>query len=295
MNNVNEIKTPKRVTYLNTKQGRNLTDNILLWALRIAFGIVFAFPLYWAVITSFRSLQEIVSPEISLGIKQFTTEHYKAVLNMTTPYGANSIFVALLNTLTLTIVGGVINIVVSALAGYAFAKLRFKGHKPVFRVMIMSMMIPGIITTVPTFLIISWLGLWGSIAGVIIPGAMSVFNIFFLRQFFVGIPDELGESAEMDGASEFTIFTRIYLPQVKPALAAIAIFNFQGGWNNFLLPYVILPDHQLVLATFIRTIPAANFGQSMAASMLVTLPVFIIFILFQKYFMTSVTFSGLDK
>lgn len=281
--------------FLNKKQARNLRENILLWTLRIAFGFVFAFPLYWAIITSFRSVQEIISPDISLGIKEFTTTHYKNVLLMRTPYGANSIFVALLNTLFLTIVGGVINIVVSSLAGYAFAKLKFKGHKSVFKVMIMSMMIPGIITIVPTFLIISWLGLWGNLAGVIVPGALSVFNIFFMRQFFMGIPDELGESAEIDGASEMLIFRMIYLPQVKPALAAIAIFNFQGGWNNFLLPYVILPDQQLVLATFIRTIPAANFGESMAASMLVTLPVFILFIVFQKYFMTSVTFSGVEK
>lgn len=292
----NNVGSPQhKPRLLNKKQVRNLRENILLWVLRIAFGIVFAFPLYWAVITSFRSVQEIVSPEISLGIKEFTTMHYKNVLMMKTPYGANSIFVALINTLVITIIGGVINIAVSSLAGYAFAKLKFKGHKTVFKVMIMSMMIPGIITIVPTFLIISWLGLWGNLAGVIVPGALSVFNIFFMRQFFIGIPDELGESAEIDGASEMLIFRKIYLPQVKPALAAIAIFNFQGGWNNFLLPYVILPDRQLVLATFIRTIPAANFGESMAASMLVTLPVFILFVIFQKYFMTSVTFSGVEK
>lgn len=288
-------KVPTKVKKISNKKAKNLKENIMLWVLRISFGVVFAFPLYWAVITSFRSIQEIISPDISLGIKQFTMEHYKAVLNMTTPYGANSIFVALVNTLILTVVGGALNIIVSSLAAYSFAKLKFKGHKPVFRVMIMSMMIPGIITTVPTFLIISWLGLWNNLAGVIVPGAISVFNIFFMRQFFMGIPDELGESAEIDGASEMTIFTKIYLPQVKPALAAVAIFNFQGGWNNFLLPYVILPGRQLVLATFIRTIPSENFGQSMAASMLVTLPVFILFIAFQKYFMTSVTFSGIDK
>lgn len=296
MNKTKSINSPsKRKPLLDRRQKRELKENTILWIIRIFFGIIFAFPLYWAIITSFRSVQEIVSPDISFGIKEFTVEHYKTVLMMKNPYGANSIFVALINTLTLTIVGGTINIVVSSLAGYAFAKLRFKGHNSIFKMMIMSMMIPGIITTVPTFLIISWLGLWGSLAGVIVPGAMSVFNIFFMRQFFVTIPDELGESAEIDGASEMLIFRKIYLPQVKPALAAVAIFNFQGGWNNFLLPYVILPDRQLVLATFIRTIPAENFGQTMAASMLVTLPVFILFIAFQKYFMTGITFSGIDK
>ena len=146
------------------------------------------------------------------------------------------------------------------------------------------MMIPGIITMMPTFIVISRLQLWGSFMGVILPGIASVFNIFFMRQFFITLPDELGESAEIDGAGEMRIFFQIYLPQVKPALAALAIFNFQGGWNNFLMPYVVLPTNKLVLSTFIRSFPAENYGQTMAASMLATLPVLILFIVFQKIF-----------
>jgi multiple sugar transport system permease protein len=156
-------------------------------------------------------------------------------------------------------------------------------------------MIPGVITMMPTFIVISNLKLWGNFAGVILPGISSVFNIFFMRQFFITLPDELGESAEIDGASEFRIFFQVYLPQVKPALAAIAIFNFQGGWNNFLMPYVVLPTSKLVLPTFIRSFPAENFGQTMAASMLSTLPILVLFIIFQKYFMQSVTLTGIEK
>ncbi|MCU0104112.1 carbohydrate ABC transporter permease [Acholeplasma vituli] len=278
------------------KYRREFIQNTLLWIIRIVLGLIFAFPLYWAITTSFKPLDEIISPTINLLIKNPTFEHYSYVLTWR-DYNTNKILIfnALINTLTLTVLGGVLNITVSAIAGYSFAKLKFKGHKVIFRILLLSMMIPGIITMMPTFIVISRLKLWGSFMGVILPGIASVFNIFFMRQFFITLPDELGESAEIDGAGEMRIFFQIYLPQVKPALAALAIFNFQGGWNNFLMPYVVLPTNKLVLSTFIRSFPAENYGQTMAASMLATLPVLILFIVFQKYFMQSVTLTGLKE
>lgn len=278
------------------KYRKEFIQNTFLWIIRIVLGIIFAFPLYWAITTSFKPLDEIISPTINLLIKNPTFEHYSYVLTWR-DYNTDKIviFNALINTLTLTVLGGVLNITVSAIAGYSFAKLRFKGHKIIFRILLLSMMIPGIITMMPTFIVISRLKLWGSFMGVILPGIASVFNIFFMRQFFITLPDELGESAEIDGAGEMRIFFQIYLPQVKPALAALAIFNFQGGWNNFLMPYVVLPTNKLVLSTFIRSFPAENYGQTMAASMLATLPVLILFIVFQKYFMQSVTLTGLKE
>lgn len=278
------------------KWRKNLYQNIFLWIIRIILGLIFAFPLYWAFVTSIKPNNEIISGSISLVAKNPTFEHYRFVLGTRdVNTGKIKIVDAITNTLFLTIVTGFFNIVFSSIAGYAFAKMRFKGHKQIFKILLMSMMIPGIITLMPTFVVISKLGLWGNMAGVILPGISSVFNIFFMRQFFINIPDELGESAEMDGASEMTIFLRIYLPQVKPAVAALAIFNFQGGWNNFLLPFVVLPTHKLVIPTFIRSFPSTNFGQTMAASMLATLPVLILFVLFQKYFMQSVTITGVKE
>ena len=278
------------------KYRREFIQNTFLWIIRIVLGLIFAFPLYWAITTSFKPLDEIISPTINLLIKNPTFEHYSYVLTWR-DYNTDKILIfnALINTLTLTVLGGVLNITVSAIAGYSFAKLKFKGHKIIFRILLLSMMIPGIITMMPTFIVISRLKLWGSFMGVILPGIASVFNIFFMRQFFITLPDELGESAEIDGAGEMRIFFQIYLPQVKPALAALAIFNFQGGWNNFLMPYVVLPTNKLVLSTFIRSFPAENYGQTMAASMLATLPVLILFIVFQKYFMQSVTLTGLKE
>ena len=282
--------------FRSPKYRKEFIQNTLLWIIRIVLGIIFAFPLYWAVTTSFKPLDEIISPTINLLIKNPTFEHYRYVLTWR-DYNTDKILIfnALINTLLLTILGGILNITVSAIAGYSFAKLKFKGHKVIFRILLLSMMIPGIITMMPTFIVISRLQLWGSFMGVILPGIASVFNIFFMRQFFITLPDELGESAEIDGAGEMRIFFQIYLPQVKPALAALAIFNFQGGWNNFIMPYVVLPTNKLVLSTFIRSFPAENYGQTMAASMLATLPVLILFIVFQKYFMQSVTLTGLKE
>lgn len=282
--------------FQSKKYKRNFLENIFLWIIRIILGAIFAFPLYWAIVTSFKPLEEIISPTINLGINNPTLEHYKYVLTWRDyNTGQIVIFNALNNTLFITIITGILNIIITSVAGYAFAKLKFKGSKVIFRILLLSMMIPGVITMMPTFIVISNLKLWGNFAGVILPGISSVFNIFFMRQFFITLPDELGESAEIDGASEFRIFFQVYLPQVKPALAAIAIFNFQGGWNNFLMPYVVLPTSNLVLPTFIRSFPAENFGQTMAASMLSTLPILVLFIIFQKYFMQSVTLTGIEK
>lgn len=267
----------------------------ILWILRIGFGFIFLFPLIWALSTSLKPLSEIVSAEIKLWINNPTLEHYKYVFSYRNAYKANAFIVAVINTSFLTGISMLTNLVFCTLAAYAFAKLRFKGHKALFKVFLSSMMIPGIITMVPTFVVIRVLNLWGSYWGVILPGATGVFNIFFMRQFFIGIPDELGESAALDGANELIICFRIYVPLVKPAIATMAVLCFQGGWNNFLMPYVVLPDRQLVLSTFIRTFPADNYAVSMAASMVATLPVLVLFIFFQKYFMNSITFSGIKE
>ena len=267
--------------------------NTFLWVMRILLGFVFIFPLVWAFSTSIKPLDEVVSTNIKLWVENPTFENYKYVFSYRNAYRANAFAVALVNTSILTFVTMATNLIFCTLGAYAFAKLRFKGHKVIFKIFLSSMMIPGIITMVPTFVVIRMLNLWGSYWGVILPGATGVFNVFFMRQFFVGLPDELGESAALDGAGEMVICFKIYLPLVKPALATLAVLCFQGGWNNFLMPYVVLPDRQLVLSTFIRTFPADNYPISMAASMVATIPVFVLFIFFQKYFMNSMALSGI--
>ena len=291
---VNRMLTEK--DRMHRRKVRNtLLFDTFLWIARILFGVVFVFPLVWAFSTSIKPQSEVVSAGINLIVKNPTFEHYTYVFTYRNAYRANAFFVALVNTSFLTVVGMLTNLIFCTLAAYAFAKLRFKGHKVLFKIFLSSMMIPGIITMVPTFVVMRMLHLWGSYWGVILPGATGVFNIFFMRQFFMGIPDELGESAALDGANELIVCFRIYVPLVKPAIATLAVLCFQGGWNNFLMPYVVLPDRQLVLSTFIRTFPADNYAVSMAASMVATLPVLVLFVFFQKYFMNSITFTGIKE
>lgn len=291
-------QTPvKQKGFFKTRRSRDIRENVILWILRIGLGIIFAYPLVWAILTSFTHVEGSVFTSSLFGKMKmnFSLENYTYVLQKTdVNTGQIQITQALRNTLILTFVGGFINITVTTIAGYAFAKLDFKGRKVIFRILIASMMIPGIITLFPTLIVLARLKLW-NIVGILLPGASSVFNIFFMRQFFINLPDELGESAEVDGASEFQIFYKVYLPQVKPAVAALAIFNFQGGWNNFLMPFLILGNRNLVLATFIKYFDSNHIGHVMAASMLMTLPVLIIFILFQKYFMQSITITGVKE
>lgn len=294
-NNIKPISTKKK--FFHSKKARNIRENVFLWIIRIALGLIFAYPLVWAITTSFTHVEgsTYTSNLFEMWGRTPSFENYKYVLNdRNVNTGQIKIVQALTNTLFLTVVGGIINITITTLAGYAFAKLKFKGRNIIFRVLITSMMIPGIVTMFPTLIVIARLNLF-NILGVLLPGASSVFNIFFMRQFFINLPDELGESAEVDGASEFTIFFKIYLPQVIPAVAALAIFNFQGGWNNFLMPFIVLGNKNLVLATFVKFFDSGHIGDQMAASMLMTLPVLIIFIFFQKYFMQSITLSGVKE
>lgn len=281
------------------RRRKEMAENILLTIVRILLSLIFVFPFYYAIVLSITPKDELITSNLRLFTMRPTIEHYVDVLGYRSAKTNEFVILsAIKNTLLITFITGGLNIVVCSVAGYAFAKLKFKGHKFIFSIFLFSMMIPGVVTLIPTFFVIGKLGLFGNIFGVILPGISGVFNIFFMRQFFINIPNELGESAEIDGAGELTIFFKIYLPQVAPALASLAIFNFQGNWNNFLMPYLILGQDTYVISTLVRSfgqISGNNQGQTMAASMLSTLPVLVLFILFQKYFMQSVQMTGVKE
>ena len=142
-------------------------------------------------------------------------------------------------------------------------------------------------------------GLLNTYWAIVLPGAAGEFAVFMMRQFFVTLPDDLGESARIEGAGEFRIFWNIYLPLTKPALAALAIFTFQGGWNNFMWPMIILNDPkrytiQMALQAFSYNY-ATEYGPMMAASIVATMPIFILFVFAQKYFIQGIAFAGLKE
>jgi multiple sugar transport system permease protein len=214
------------------------------------------------------------------------------------------------NSLVLGLGGAATNIFFGALGGYALAKLRFKGRAAVFGVFLSSLMIPGIITMIPSFLILrgipfaggndvlgqGGLGLINTYWAVIIPGAAGAFAVFFMKQFFETLPDELGEAARIDGASEFRIFTVIYFPLAKAGLAVLGIISFQAGWNNFLWPLIVLNSQDMMtvqvgLASFVNNYETA-YGPLMAGTVIASLPVLLVFLFAQRWIIEGVAHVG---
>jgi len=277
----------------------------ILYGVLIVFAIVMILPFYWTLLTSLRHNEDMFSIPIKWFSTDFTFEHYVTAFT-TVPFGryfVNSAYLATMGVLT--------NLFFGALAGYAFAKLKFRGREVIFRVLLALLMVPGIVIMIPQFLLLKQFPLVGgnnilgqggkgflnSYWAIILPYAVGTFAVFLMRQFFLTLPDDLAESARIEGAGEFRIFWNIYLPLTKPALAVLAIFTFQAGWNNFMWPMIILSDPnkftvQLGLQAFSYN-HATEYGPMMAASVVATLPMIVLFIFAQKYFVQGISFSGI--
>jgi multiple sugar transport system permease protein len=268
------------------------------------FGIVMILPFLWSVATSFKPNNEIFSPALQLIPQNPTIEHYvKAFTDV--PFARY-----FLNSMFLAVIGVLSNLFLGSLAGYAYARLRFRGKQNLFRLQLTSLMVPGVVTIIPTYIILrsfpfaggnDWQGLGGtgllnSYWAIFLPGAAGTFAVFFMRQFFLTLPSELGEAARIDGCSEFGIFWRVYLPLCRPALATLALFTFQAGWNAFLWPVIVLTDPemstvQMGLQSFSFN-HQTDYGPVMAASVVATLPLLFLFLYAQKYFVQGISFTG---
>jgi multiple sugar transport system permease protein len=187
-----------------------------------------------------------------------------------------------------------------SLAGYALARLKFPGNRVFFFIILGTMMIPGVVLIIPRFILLKQLGMLNQVQGVIIPLMVDAFGIFLMKQFFESIPGEIEEAAKVDGANQWVIFSRIVLPMATPALTALAIFSFQGMWNNFMDVLVIVQGNRelwtlpLGLA-FLRGTEGEtlNWTVFLAGSVLTTLPLAVLFFMFQRYFVEGVSYSGL--
>ncbi|HEY0827358.1 MAG TPA: carbohydrate ABC transporter permease [Bacilli bacterium] len=268
----------------------------------LALGMVM--PFIWSVLTSLKPDNEIFQLPIKWLPSRITFEHYIKAFT-TVPFGLyfwNSFYLALMGVL--------FNLFLGSLSGYAFAKFHFKGKEVYFRILLAAMMIPGIVTMIPTFFVLNHFpllggnnvlgdggfGLLNSYWAVILPGASGPFAVFFMRQFFVSLPNDMLEMARIEGSGEFRIFWRIYLPLTKPALATLGIFTFQAGWNSFLWPLIVLNDPskktiQMGLQAFSYN-HKVQYGPMMAAAFVAILPILILFLYLQKYFVQGIAFSG---
>lgn len=277
---------------------------VLLYFVLLLCAFVMVLPFYWSLITSLRPKEEILKLPVTWFPSRFTVAHYAYVFE-TIPF-----WNMLGNSLITTGVGLFTNLFFGSLAAYAFSKIRFSGHKVIFNILLSSMMIPGVITLIPTFFVLlrfplagsnnivgqGGIGFYDNLAAVILPGAVGVYGIFFMRQFFASLADDMAESARMDGAGEFTIFFRIYLPLVIPGLLTLGIFTFQSGWNNFMWPNIVLqsPENQLLTMAFkfFKTPTQVDYGPLMAVSLLMSVPILLLYVFMQRYFVQGVALGG---
>lgn len=202
-----------------------------------------------------------------------------------------------LNSMIVAITQTILYLLITSLAAFSFSRLRFKGRKVLFYICLSSMMVPGIINIVPNFLIITKLGLYNNLLAIILPGLSGVYGVFMLRQFMTEIPFDYDDAARIDGCSNFQIYFKIIMPMCAPALAALAVFTFQGAWNDFLWPLIVTSEESTMTLSSGFYIFLQGNGQYpgllMASAMVAALPIVIVFIFGQKYFLQGISTGGI--
>ncbi|MTJ35517.1 carbohydrate ABC transporter permease [Dolichospermum sp. UHCC 0260] len=264
---------------------------VLLYIFLTVYGIITVIPFLWAFSASFKPLSEIISGEFNFIPKHFTLDNYKQIF-LQEPLFWRWLFNSVIIGVTVTI----LNLLFNSMAGYALARLHFRGKQCWFFLILTVLVVPAQITLIPTFLILKAIGWLNSYPGMIVPSMVNATFIFMMRQFFVNFPRELEEAGQLDGLNAWGIFRYIVLPLAKPALAAQAVFVFMGSWNNFLLPVVILFDPEMfTLPLGLNTFKGqyiSYWNYIMAASMVFTLPGLAIYAFFNRYLIQGVTFTG---
>jgi multiple sugar transport system permease protein len=203
-----------------------------------------------------------------------------------------------MNSVILAVAVTACNLLFCSMLGYALAKLNFAGKSAVFLLVLATMMVPSAVTLVPLFILMSKLSLVNTLTAVILPEAAGAFGVFLMRQFMLGIPDELLDAGRVDGAGEFFLFWKVVLPLSTPALATLTILTFLGSWNDFLWPLIVLTSDQkynlpVALATFAVGQHASDNGLLLAGAVVVVLPVIVVFLLLQRYFTQGIAMTGL--
>jgi len=293
--------------------------DILLKIIKVIFyiilfigAIIALLPLYWMFITAFQLPNEVFSmppkfiptvvkkfiPLLLQGDKEqaifILTESLRNVKILFIDTGLYRWF---MNSLIVSVVSTLGILLFDSMAGYVFAKKQFPGRDFLFWMMISTMMIPGQVTLVPMYILVTRLGIKGSLYSVIFPPLAMVFGVFLMRQFMKTIPTELIEAAKIDSASELSIYWKIILPLSKPALATLGILVFMSVWNSFLWPLIILnKDYLFTLPVGLKSLQDKNlvdYGLLMSGASISAIPMFIVFLFFQKYFVKGLTLGSL--
>ncbi|HCK4007227.1 TPA: carbohydrate ABC transporter permease [Enterococcus faecium] len=255
--------------------------------------LVIAFPFLWLIISSFKHEKDIISFPSRIFADSYTLDNYIKVWTT----------IPLLDYIKNTVIfaGGTVitSVFFDSLAGYAFARMRFKGKSVLFYFVLLTMMIPFQVFMIPLFIEVNLLGMLDTYAGLIIPRMTTAFGIFMMRSFFITLPDSLEEAARIDGLSEFNIFLKIMLPLSKPTLLSLGIFTLMNSWNDLLYPLILTSSSKM------RTLPAglalftgqniSFYGPVMAGTVISMLPLLVVYIFAQKYFVQGTAMSGMKE
>lgn len=282
-------------TQASSKSGaswRNLKGgNLLIWGLLVVGALIMVFPLYWMFATAIRPREELFSGEFRLLPSDLIWSNFSQA------WGKLPFALFYLNSILIALIAVAATVFINLLAGYTFAKYEFPGRNILFLLLISTLMIPIQVIMVPEFLIVSALGWVNTYAGVIAPRAAEAFGIFMVRQFMVSIPDELIEAARLDGAGEFKIFWKVILPLSWPVVAVLTIFTFMWRWNDFAWPLVVLQDREAYTVPLGLNLMKGQFFTDwtgiMSMSLVSILPMLVVFIFFQRYFIQGIASTGI--
>lgn len=267
------------------------TKKVAIHLVLIVGSLVMVAPFLWMLFTSFKSFAESMQVPPTILPETWRLDNYAEVfekVHFLTYY---------LNTILVTIGRTVGQLILCSLAAFAFARMSFPGKNIIFIALLSVLMVPSQIVIIPSFVIVRELGWFDTLYALIVPGIFSAFGTFLLRQFFMSIPRELDEAAKIDGCSYFGIYWRVVLPLSKPALVALAIFTILNAWNDFLWPLVVTSsDSMRVLSIGIASFQgeyATEYPLLMAGALMASLPLILIFIFLQRYFIEGITMTGM--
>lgn len=267
--------------------------SILKYTVIILGSVIMVVPFLWMVSTSLKEGKvamtlppEFIPSNPTLGNYQEVFDRFPMLT-----FIKNSIIVSLLTTTG--------TIVIASMAGYAFARMKFKGRNMLFLLYLSTMMIPAQVIMIPQFILLKNLGWIDTYQGLILPNIFGVFGVFLMRQAFSTIPDELEEAAFMDGANHWTVFTKVDLPLVKPTIATLFIFTFMQSWNNYLWPLIMTSSREMATLplglALLQGRWSTNWSIVMAGVLISVLPILAVYLFAQKYFIQGMTMSGMKE
>ncbi|RYU10302.1 carbohydrate ABC transporter permease [Nocardioides iriomotensis] len=283
--------SPARRTPIDNRRALLL---FLGYVVLVAFALIYLYPFFIQVATSFKTDPDAVRNPLSLSPDPFTGRSFQRLATSDFPLW-------FLNSVVVTVCVTVGRVFLDSLAGYALARIKFRGRQAIFTAVLAVMAVPGVILLIPKFLVLKQLQIYDTYPALIVPLLVDAAGVFIMKQFFENIPVSVEEAARIDGAGTFRIFWSVVLPMARPAVITLTILSFQGSWNE--LPHFIVASQDPALYTLTKGVATLTSGQlgsgnqfplTMAAALVMTIPVALVFVIFQRYFVTGAN-AGAEK